>query len=194
MSTVAKADVREKLVETAARLFYAQGYQATGINQIIDEASVCKASFYNHFKTKEDLLVAWLERTHNEAMAQIRQRMTGKTSPREQLREFFNFQEERLCGSGFRGCPFLNTLAEAPEAESKVREVMRWHPAASRQMMEEFVARATRSRKLAGGDVQRLVDDLEIVINGGLVAARTRGDVRQLRHAQDLAERILGLV
>jgi len=193
MTTGAKVDVREKLVETAARLFYAQGYQATGINQIIDEASVCKASFYNHFKTKEELLIAWLERSHSQAMSALRQRLAQAGTPRDQLAEFFRFQEERLEGSGFRGCPFMNTLAEVPGADEKVREIMRWHISAQRQLLEEFVARATRDQKLEKERAAGLVDDLEVIIHGGMTAARATGAFRGLRHAQKMAERILGL-
>ena len=55
------SDVKTKVLNTAAQLFYKQGYNATGINQIIDESSIAKASLYNHFKSKTELLYAYLE-------------------------------------------------------------------------------------------------------------------------------------
>ena len=54
-------DTRKRIIDTASRLFYQQGYTATGINQIIEEADISKASLYQHFKSKEDLLLEYLE-------------------------------------------------------------------------------------------------------------------------------------
>ena len=59
-----KSDPRERLLRTAESLFQAQGYRATGINQLLEEAGVAKASFYHHFKSKEELLIAFLRRAH----------------------------------------------------------------------------------------------------------------------------------
>ena len=193
MTAAPKADVRQKLVETAGRLFYTQGYQATGINQIIDEADVCKASFYNHFPTKEDLLVAWLERNHNEATARVRSLLAQSLGPKELVGEIFRFHEEQLSASGFRGCPFMNCLAEMPVADGRVRQVMQWHITTMRQVLEEIVGRVTRDRELRKEQISALADDVEVVMQGGLTNARTTVDLKPLRHAKQMTLRILGL-
>jgi AcrR family transcriptional regulator len=193
MTAAPRADVRQKLVDTAGRLFYAQGYQATGINQIIDEADVCKASFYNHFPTKEDLLVAWLERNHNEATARVRSLLAQSLGPKELVGEIFRFHEEQLSASAFRGCPFMNCLAEMPVADGRVRQVMHWHMTTMRQVLEEIVGRVTRDRELRDEQIRALADDVEVVIQGGLTNARTASDLRPLRHAKQMTLRILGL-
>jgi AcrR family transcriptional regulator len=193
MAAIEKADVRRKLVDTAGRLFYTQGYQATGINQIIEEADVCKASFYNHFPTKEDLLVAWLERSHNEVTVELRGLLARPLGARELVEEFFKFHELQLSTKAYRGCPFMNCLAEIPVSEGRVRQVMRWHLTASRQILEEIVSRVMQERDLRHGSFTALADDLEVVIQGGLAMARAAGDIKQIRHAQKMAERILGL-
>jgi AcrR family transcriptional regulator len=193
MTAPPKVDVRQRLVETAGRLFYAQGYQATGVNQIIDEADVCKASFYNHFPTKEDLLVAWLERIHNEATARVRSLLAQPLSGRDLVAEIFRFHEEQLSASAFRGCPFMNCLAEIPVADGRVRQVMHWHTSTMRQILEEIVGRATRDRNLPTEQIGTLSDDVEVVMQGGLTNARKAGDLKPLRHAKQMTLRILGL-
>lgn len=193
MTAPSKVDVRQRLVETAGRLFYAQGYQATGVNQIIDEADVCKASFYNHFPTKEDLLVAWLERIHNEATARVRSLLAQPLSGRDLVAEIFRFHEEQLSASAFRGCPFMNCLAEIPVADGRVRQVMHWHTSTMRQILEEIVGRATRDRNLPTEQIGTLSDDVEVVMQGGLTNARKAGDLKPLRHAKLMTLRILGL-
>lgn len=193
MTAPPKVDVRQRLVETAGRLFYAQGYQATGVNQIIDEADVCKASFYNHFPTKEDLLVAWLERIHNEATARVRSLLAQPLSGRDLVAEIFRFHEEQLSASAFRGCPFMNCLAEIPVADGRVRQVMHWHTSTMRQILEEIVGRATRDRNLPTEQIVTLSDDVEVVMQGGLTNARKAGDLKPLRHAKQMTLRILGL-
>lgn len=93
------SNVRTRLIDTAAKLFYRQGYLATGINQVIDEAKVAKASFYHHFKTKEDLLVAWLERMHEVAMGRLRAFASDGKTPAERIRRLFLGLKERFdCG------------------------------------------------------------------------------------------------
>ena len=193
MTAAPRTDVRQKLVDTAGRLFYSQGYQATGINQIIEEADVCKASFYNHFPTKEDLLVAWLERNHNEATARVRSLLAQPLEPTDLVSEIFRFHEEQLSATAFRGCPFMNCLAEMPVPDGRVRQVMSWHTTTMRQILEEIVGRVTRDRKLAKDQIAALADDVELVMQGGLTNARTTSDLKPLRHAKKMVFRILGL-
>ncbi len=193
MTATPKADVRQRLVETAGRLFYTQGYQATGINQIIDEADVCKASFYNHFPTKEDLLVAWLERNHNEATARVRSLLAQPLAPKDLVSEIYRFHEEQLSATAFRGCPFMNCLAELPVADGRVRQVMQWHTSTMRQVLEEVIGRVTRDRNLKQEQLSALADDVEVVMQGGLTNARKATDLKPLQHAKQMTLRILGL-
>ena len=69
--TAEKLNVRDRLLETAARLFYEKGYGATGINEVIKQAGICKASFYHHFKTKDDILDAVIARRMERTRAML---------------------------------------------------------------------------------------------------------------------------
>ncbi|MFF7727126.1 TetR/AcrR family transcriptional regulator [Streptomyces sp. NPDC008001] len=120
---------RERLLDTAERLFYAQGIQAVGVEQLVTEAGVTRATFYRHFSGKEGLVVAYLEargaRVEN-AVAAILAVHRG----RDALLAIMEMIGDNLCRPGFRGCAFLNAAAEYPDPAHRVRvriaEHRRW--------------------------------------------------------------------
>ncbi|MFI1918804.1 TetR/AcrR family transcriptional regulator [Nocardia sp. NPDC020380] len=115
------SEARERLLDTATRLFYAEGIHTVGIDRIIAEAGVAKATFYRHFKTKDDLVVAYLVREYG------RQREVLESVPgsgAESITGIFERLGEISCGPGFRGCPFLNAAVEFPDPEHAVRKVV----------------------------------------------------------------------
>ncbi|MFC6011945.1 TetR/AcrR family transcriptional regulator [Nocardia lasii] len=112
---------RERLLDTATRLFYAEGVHTVGIDRIIAEAGIAKATFYRHFKTKEDLVVAYLQREYD------RQRETLEAIPEpgiDGITTIFDTLVAISCGPGFRGCPFLNAAVEFPDPTHPVRRVV----------------------------------------------------------------------
>ncbi|NNH72136.1 TetR/AcrR family transcriptional regulator [Nocardia uniformis] len=112
---------RDRLLETAARLFYAEGIHTVGIDRIIAEAEIAKATFYRHFKTKDDLVVAYLTREY----ARQRERLdAAPEAGMARLSAIFETLGELSCGPGFRGCPFLNAAIEFPDPAHAVRTVV----------------------------------------------------------------------
>ena len=87
--------VKDRILDTASRLFYDQGYNPTGINQIIDEAEIARASLYNHYESKTDLLLAYLDRTHVRWFEELEEFLQPYTDPREKLLAIF--QMSRKC-------------------------------------------------------------------------------------------------
>ncbi|WP_040807065.1 TetR/AcrR family transcriptional regulator [Nocardia concava] len=115
------SEARDRLLDTATRLFYAEGIHTVGIDRIIAEAGIAKATFYRHFKTKEDLVVAYLVREY------ARQRETLEAIPGEgtdSIVGIFDRLGELSRGPGFRGCPFLNAAVEFPKPDHAVRQVV----------------------------------------------------------------------
>ena len=78
-------DTRRKILETASRLFYLQGYNATGINQIIEESGVAKATLYEHYRSKEDLLLAYLEFMFEQTIGRFRDVASTKETAKEKI-------------------------------------------------------------------------------------------------------------
>ena len=86
-----KIGPRERIIETAQSLFFAQGYKATGINQIIKEAKVAKASFYDHFPSKDDLGEAYLNLSSEMVFNRFADVINSKSNPKEGLLGLFDF-------------------------------------------------------------------------------------------------------
>src|SRR5690242_21926410 len=101
-----ESGVKERILDTASRLFYDQGYHVTGINQIIEEADIARASLYNHFASKTELLLAYLDRTHEEWFAELDRYLADFPAPKEKLLALFDFRIQRQRSLGYKGCHF----------------------------------------------------------------------------------------
>lgn len=120
---------RERLVEAAVRLFGEVGIRAAGIDRILAEAGVAKMSLYKHFRGKDDLVVAALQRK-DELFRETFEAMVGsRQSPRARLLGVFDALEKWFGRPDFRGCLFLNAAAELVEPECPGREVIAGHKA-----------------------------------------------------------------
>jgi AcrR family transcriptional regulator len=114
-------DVKDRILITADRLFQEQGFNETGINQIISEANIAKASLYYHFKSKEHLCVAYLQRRNEIWNTAFYEFLKDK---KDKVLAAFDFLVERNSTDDFRGCSFLNMLSEtSPEKELVYAEI-----------------------------------------------------------------------
>ncbi|NUS08113.1 MAG: TetR/AcrR family transcriptional regulator, partial [Nonomuraea sp.] len=113
---------RTRVLDTAARLFYTEGVHSVGIDRIIAEAGVAKATFYHHFPSKDELVRAYITAQSSRQRAMVAT-MHGD-SPRETLRAIFAFMCEFGSSAAYRGCPFVNTAAEYPDPAHPVREAI----------------------------------------------------------------------
>lgn len=138
-SDPAASPARRRLLDTATRLFYSGGVHAVGIDRIIAEAGVAKATFYNHFPSKDDLVVAYVEeqdRLGREAVAAL-----PTLPPRRLIAAILGRIGDAATGGGYRGCPFLNAAAEYPDPEGPVRKAIdarrAWYHGLLRQLLAE---------------------------------------------------------
>ena len=122
-----KLPVKDRILKTADRLFYEQGYRATGINQIIKDAEVAKASFYQYFPSKEELCREYLEQRSLTAHARQKNFITTGDTPIERVCNLFENIRHNARVNDFNGCPFLNISAEINAHESALRQVVKKH-------------------------------------------------------------------
>jgi AcrR family transcriptional regulator len=116
---------RDRLLETASRLFYAEGIHAVGVDRLVSEASVTRATFYRHFAGKEALVVAYLQTKDALAHALLAAAEAKTSDPVALLHAVVVAITEDVCGEGFRSCPFINAAAEYPDPNSAVRQAVR---------------------------------------------------------------------
>ena len=110
-NTDGEAGARERILDAASRLFYEEGIQAVGIQRIIEEANTVKASLYAHFKSKDELVAAYLQREYDRARVEVEALLRGLTGRRKVLR-LFDALAEAMAQPGFCGCTYSNAAVE----------------------------------------------------------------------------------
>lgn len=113
-----KESAKDRILRVADELFYREGVRAVGIDRIIAESGVAKASFYRSFPTKDDLVVAYLELRRLRGIGYIEHaRKERPESALEQLHFFIDYLAERMLRPDYRGCAFMNTIVEFPDTD-----------------------------------------------------------------------------
>ncbi len=162
---------RERVLDVASRLFYEQGFHATGVNQVIDEAGVAKASFYDHFGSKENLGVAYLKQRHNMWFTALQERIDEYTAPQDRLLAPFEFLEDWVAEPNFRGCAFLNIVSEFPNGEHPIRDAARRHKDELRDTFLELT-RSALDGPLSNTEIGRIADELYLLFEGAIIASQ----------------------
>lgn len=116
-----KIDVKENIIQTASQLFYKNGYNSTGINEIISEAGIAKATLYNHFKSKDDLCLSYLRHMNVTFLKNIEAYCLAKPKGNSQILAIFDFLHEFFMQKEFNGCWCIKTIAELPKNNKIIR-------------------------------------------------------------------------
>jgi AcrR family transcriptional regulator len=178
-----ESPARRRVLDAANALFYAEGIHAVGIDRVIAEAGVAKATFYHHFPSKDDLVCAYLKEQdsrirHATALLEV--------APEAQIMRLFEVIGEISCGPGFRGCAFVNAAAEYPDHAHPVRQVIAAHRRWFRDLLRGLLAAAQHP------DAERTAAML-VLLRDGLVIGGDLDDPAQTRALVRAAvSRVLG--
>jgi AcrR family transcriptional regulator len=180
-----KTNTAQKILDTAAGLFYRHGLRGVGIDQVIAESGVAKSTLYVHFRTKDDLIAEYIRRTDDSWMSQLRAAAEqAGDSPREQLVGLFDALLDAFDRHGFFGCPFISVAVEAtadsPAHANAVSHTRRRH---------EWLRKLCQDAR--ADDPDALAQHLGLLIDGALATGRLLQD-RQVVDAAKSAAR--GLV
>jgi len=168
----ADASPRERILETALRLFYADGLRAVGIDRIIAEAEVAKASFYRYFASKDDLIVAFLRLRHDRWMQWFTGRLEARCAEQgARLERVTEVLQEWFEEPGFRGCAFINTMSEGSVTGEAV-SVVQSH---KDELLDCLVALARRAGHL---HPRRAAEEALLIVEGAIVRAHMTGESR----------------
>jgi AcrR family transcriptional regulator len=127
MSSATAEAPRERLLNTALRLFYEDGIGRVGVDRIVSEAPVTRATFYRHFRSKDELVASCLQMFDAVRRSQAETLAASHPAPTEQLRAIAAGIGDELCAPGFRGCVFINAAAEYPDPQSAPRRAIAEH-------------------------------------------------------------------
>ena len=118
---------RARLLETAGRLFYADGIRAIGVDRLVAEANVTRATFYRHFTSKDELVTAYVQSRDQELRARFQAVTQVITNPADLLRAVAIDIAQTICGEAFRGCPFINAAVEFPDPNTPIHKAVTNH-------------------------------------------------------------------
>jgi AcrR family transcriptional regulator len=120
------SEARERLLAAASRIFYQEGIRSVGVDRIIAEANVTRATFYRHFPSKEDLVLAYLKAADQAVRGQLETAITAVPAA-EALRALAQSIAQDIQSAGFRGCAFLNAVTEYPDPDHPVHQAVLAH-------------------------------------------------------------------
>lgn len=177
---------RQHLLATAWRLFYRDGYRTVGIDTLLAEADLAKMTLYNHFSSKDDLIVAVIRKRSEEVLAGLVEAVdaAGRSSERRLL-AVFDWLEVLFGSDDFNGCAFIRALSEFPEPAHPIHQAAWSHKQAVRKMLARLAAEAGAKEPSA------LADALRLLIDGALVAAHATGSAKPARVARAAAFNLL---
>jgi AcrR family transcriptional regulator len=116
-----------RILETANVLFYEEGIRTVGVDRLISESSVTKATFYKHYGSKDKLIVDYVSGRHKTMVSLVTTTIEQAKSPEHALRALLDVLVTDIATPGFRGCAFLNAAAEFPDGTHIVRRVVQTH-------------------------------------------------------------------
>ncbi|CAN5502569.1 TetR family transcriptional regulator [soil metagenome] len=125
--TAQRAPAKGRILETANTLFYEDGIRNVGVDRIISASSVTKATFYKHYRAKDNLIVGYISGRHDTVRANVEAIIAASPTAEAALRTFVQAIVTEIGSPGFRGCPFINAAAEFSDANHPVRIVVTNH-------------------------------------------------------------------
>ncbi len=162
--------VRDRLLDTAADLFYREGVRAVGVDLVVERTGVAKTSLYRHFPSKDDLVAAVLERDDRNYWAhweRIAEAHTG--NPGAELTAHMHWIAQYIGRPEFRGCAFLNMATEFPSPDHPARRIALRHKSELRTRLGAL------TQRLGVRDPDELADQLVLLVDGAYVNGQLRG-------------------
>lgn len=117
-------ELHKHIISSAGELFYSQGYNSTGVNEIIKKCDIAKATLYSHFKSKEDICVAYLNQRHNAFMERFKSYVDQRNESKIQLLAIFDLLRDMYLEEDFQGCWGLKTLGELSPEQTTILSVI----------------------------------------------------------------------
>ena len=178
---------KDRILETASRLFYTQGYNATGINQILEEAKVAKASLYTHYGSKDELGIAYVKSSREDWFNALYIFLEKKKTANEKLLACFDFLEHNLRLNDYKGCRFINLLAEVSEQNAEMRKEIVGHKTKLRLFFKNLVDDIINDKTTSA----QIADSIFLLFEGAVVESKIHRDVWPVKTAKKTATILL---
>jgi AcrR family transcriptional regulator len=186
-STIVKKEIapKDQVFQTAARLFYQNGYRAIGVDTIAAESGIGKMTLYRHYPSKDDLIVAYLKDSDEQFWNHFEEITNDAPTAREKLLAFFQGLQEYVTTPACFGCPFLNVATEYPETNYAGHQVAIEHKQSVRAKFRQLAQEAGAKKP----DV--LADQLFLLMDGAYMASRMFGAKNPAAHLAEAAQTLI---
>jgi AcrR family transcriptional regulator len=177
---------RDQLLETAWRLFYRDGYHATGIDRILADAGVAKMTLYKHFRSKEELILAVLKKRSDQFSESFSRFLDAKKrAPERQLLAVFDWLLVWVNSKDFRGCVFQKAMAEFQDMHDPIHQAALAHKVAFHGEIRRLVLEAALANPKA------LADQLALLVEGAIVSSHASGSPMPAVQAREAARTLI---
>ncbi len=181
-----RSEIRDHLLETALRLFNQHGYHVTGVDLIIAEAGVAKTTLYRHFETKEDLILAALERRDEQSRDAMRAFVEQRASdPSKRLLVTFDFLEALFREERFHGCIFVSAAGEHKDAANPVFRAAALH----KRLKLAYFQELAHAARLA--EPKQIAAEINLLHEGAIAVAQMTRSIEPARQAKRMAAQLL---
>ena len=173
-----KPTMNQRILETADRLFYSRGIRAVGVDTIAAEIGISKRTLYNHFPSKDELIAAYLA-------GRFVQPQPSDNPPVDQILGTFDRLERGFASKGFRGCPFVNAVAELGAEDKSIKKIAIAFKESRRLWFRDLLLRLDVS------DAEGLATQLVLLVDGSIAQDLVRNDPSMARAAKEAARVLL---
>ncbi len=174
---------REQLINTAKKLYAERGYHATGIDTILAESGIAKKTLYNHFRKKDELILAVLRQHDGEFRNYfMRQVETSADKPKDRLLAIFDVAEKWFSQNNFFGCMFINAIGEYSDQDTPIRDACREY----KKLMRDYIK--SLAEQAAMSNPGELADELALLLEGATVTAQVSDRSNPAKTAKKIAK------
>lgn len=178
--------VKDTIIHTASDLFYRNGYNLTGINEIIKEAGIAKATLYNHFSSKEEICLAYLKYKNSTFLKEIETFAMKAPKGKDQLLALFDFLTLFFNGKEFNGCWCIRTVAEIPLENEIIR-------AEIQRQKNDFIAVIDQLVKsnIPNYNNERIAQQIYVLYEGAVAESHLHQEEWPILAAREICNKLL---
>lgn len=181
--------VRQTIIDTASNLFYQNGYNLTGINEIIREAGIAKATLYSHFRSKDDICIAYLKNRNEPFLRQIKAFAEKQKTGKSQVLGVFDFLSLFFKDKSFNGCWCINTFSEIPRENAKIRTEIQNQKKDFLNLVEDLVI--TNYQNLSQKEQKIVAKQVYLLYESAISESHIHQEAWPINAAREMADAIL---
>ncbi len=181
--------VKEHIIQTASKLFYEKGYNLTGVNEIIKVAGIAKATLYSHFKSKEDLCIAFLKYKNTSFLEDIKAHTKMAKIGKVQILALFDFLKDFFNTNDFNGCWCINTVSEIPHNNINIKAEIKAQKLIFLKFIETLITDNTKG--LDNSKIESLAKQIYVLYEGSVAESHLHNAIWPIEFAQKTCEKLL---